>query len=158
MNNNTDHIGNETLHKAKATLDDLLAVSNDLSDGDLSDFYSMQSDRQPSDVFPNALDETTYTIKYGSRVLAVGGHGQGGVWFVTTNAVALLSKAGRFRFYRILKAHLVWIKSEATGVTLTNWVSVGNHAHVRLLESLGATFQADCGISPAGFPFKQFWL
>ncbi|WP_414889759.1 phage protein Gp13 family protein [Pseudomonas chlororaphis] len=119
----------------------------------------MQAGRNPVDVFSKALDETTHAIKHGSRVLAVGGHAHGGIWFVTTNVVNELSKAKRFRFYRMLKSHLVTIKSESSDdITLTNFVSVNNHAHVRLLEALGAKFQTGHATSPAGFPFKQFWL
>ncbi|TMU78850.1 DUF2833 domain-containing protein [Pseudomonas fluorescens] len=147
------------MYKVKATLADLHEAADDLSAGDLSDFHSMQSDRDPAEVFPKALDETTHAIKSGSRVLAVGGHAQGGIWFVTTNVVTGLSKAERYRFYRILKSHLEDIKrGNSSGVALTNYVAVGNRAHVRLLEALGATFQVDHSISPAGFPFKQFWL
>lgn len=152
-------VGVTRIYKVKATLADLHAAALDLSAGDLSDFHSMQSGREPAEVFPKALDETTHAIKFGSRVLAVGGHAQGGIWFVTTNLVTELSKAERYRFYRILKNHLEDIKrGNASGMPLTNFVAVGNYAHVRLLEVLGATFQADYSISPAGFPFKQFWL
>lgn len=147
------------IYKVKATLADLHMAADDLSAGDLSDFHSMQSGRDPAEVFPKAFDETTHAIKFGSHVLAVGGHARGGIWFVTTNVVAELSKADRYRFYRILKSHLEDIKgANSSGVALTNFVAVGNRAHVRLLEVLGATFQAGHTISPAGFPFKQFWL
>ncbi|MGE7956336.1 phage protein Gp13 family protein [Pseudomonas sp. NPDC089530] len=147
------------MQKTKATLADLISASNNLSPNDLSDFNAMLAGRNPVDVFPKALDETTHVIKQGNRVLAVGGHAQGGIWFVTTNVVNELSKAERFRFYRMLKSHLVTIKSESSNdIALTNFVSVNNHAHVRLLEALGATFQTGHVMSPAGFPFKQFWL
>ncbi|MHC8370148.1 phage protein Gp13 family protein [Pseudomonas sp. MDT1-85] len=152
-------VGDARIYKVKATLADLHVAADDLSAGDLSDFHSMQSGRDPAEVFPKALDETTHAIKFGSRVLAVGGHARGGIWFVTTNVVTELSKAERYRFYRVLKSHLEDIKrGSCSGVALTNFVAVGNRAHVRLLEVLGATFQADYSISPAGFPFKQFWL
>jgi hypothetical protein len=154
-----ESVGDARIYKVKATLADLHVAANDLSAGDLSDFHSMQSGRNPAEVFPKALDETTHAVKFGSRVLAVGGHARGGIWFVTTNVVTELSKAERYRFYRILKSHLDDIKlSNSSGMVLTNFVAVGNRAHVRLLEVLGATFQADHAMSPAGFPFKQFWL
>ncbi|MBX8511935.1 DUF2833 domain-containing protein [Pseudomonas cichorii] len=147
------------MQKAKATINDLLSASVNLSSGDVADFEAMQTGRNPTDVITGALDETTYAIKLDHQVLAVGGHTNGGIWFVTTNIVATLSTAQRFRFYRILKDHLAFIKREATRDTpFTNLVSVDNKAHIRLLESLGATFQTDCVMSPAGFPFKQFWL
>jgi len=147
------------IYKAKASLTDLAVAADDLSAGDLADFHSMQSGRDPSDVFPKALDETTHVIKLDSRVLAVGGHTRGGIWFVTTNLVTELSQAQRYKFYRILKGHLLDIKRENLNrIAFTNFVAVRNSAHVRLLEKLGATFQADQVVSPAGFPFKQFWL
>lgn len=78
---------------------------------------------------------------------------------MTTNVITTLSPGQRFRFYRILKNHLAFIKRESpVDVPFTNLVSVDNKAHMRLLETLGATFQAGCVMSPAGFPFKQFWL
>jgi Protein of unknown function (DUF2833) len=147
------------MQKARATINDLLNASVNLSSGDIADFEAMQTGRNPTEVITGALDETTYAIKLGHQVLAVGGHTNGGIWFVTTDVVATLSTAQRFRFYRILKDHLAFIKRESPLDTpFTNLVSVGNKAHVRLLEALGATFQANCVMSPAGFPFKQFWL
>ncbi|KIQ12151.1 hypothetical protein RU03_11060 [Pseudomonas simiae] len=147
------------MQKAKATINDLLNASVNLSSGDIADFEAMQTGRNPTEVITGALDETTHAIKLGHQVLAVGGHTNGGIWFVTTDVVATLSIAQRFRFYRTLKDHLALIKRESPLDTpFTNLVSVGNKAHVRLLEALGATFQTDCVMSPAGFPFKQFWL
>lgn len=147
------------IYKVKASLSDLHAAAHNLSPGDLSDFHSMQTGRDPLQVLSEALDDTTHVIKFDSRVLAVGGHPKGGIWFVTTNVVMELSKAERYRFYRILKSHLETIRRKNTiGLALTNYVAVENHAHVRLLEALGATFQAGYSISPAGFNFKQFWL
>jgi hypothetical protein len=147
------------MQKAKATINDLLSASVNLSSGDVADFEAMQTGRNPIDVITGALDETTYAIKLGHHVLAVGGHTNGGIWFVTTNVITTLSTGQRFRFYRILKEHLAFIKRESPlDMPFTNVVSVGNKAHIRLLEALGATFQVDCVMSPAGFPFKQFWL
>lgn len=147
------------MEKIKATLADLMEASEHLSPNDRADLNAMQAGRNPADVFCNALDETTHVIKVGGRVLAVGGHRNGGVWFVTTTIVSTLTTAERFRFYRILKEHLTSIKNDfESGLTLTNYVFVGNKAHLRLLETLGATFQRGYVVSPAGYPFKQFWL
>ena len=146
------------MEKVKATSEDLLVAANDLSRGDLEVFHSLQSGRNPLDTFPRYLDETTHVIKSGPGVLAVGGHAHGAVWLVTTNMVEILTKAERFRFYRILKGHLKAIRDDARYLTLTNVVSVENHPHIRLLESLGATFHKDDVMSPAGFRFRQFWL
>ncbi|WP_335943728.1 phage protein Gp13 family protein [Pseudomonas sp. G166] len=147
------------MQKTKATIADLIKASSNLSSNDLADFHAMQAGRNPVDVITAAHDETTYAIKLGHQVLAVGGHTNGGIWFVTTNVITTLSPGQRFRFYRILKDHLAFIKRESpVDVPFTNLVSIDNKAHMRLLETLGATFQADCVMSPAGFPFKQFWL
>ncbi|WP_296260151.1 MULTISPECIES: phage protein Gp13 family protein [unclassified Pseudomonas] len=172
MNNNTgkDHIAvrgacnhspieEPQMRVTKATLDDLVEASNNLSHGDLADFEAMQSGRNIMAVLTGALDETTQAIRSNGQVLAIGGHANGGIWFVTTNIVNGLPVSERFRFYRILKTYLASIKRESPLETpFTNLVSVGNKAHLRLLEALGATFHTDCVISPAGFPFKQFWL
>ena len=145
------------MYKVKATATDLLAAANDLSPGDLAEFHSMQSGRDPKKVLVDALDETTRAIKYGSLVLAVGGHANGIIWFVTTNVIGMLTKAERIRFYRILKDHYQSLK-DIQNFQYTNCVSIANHAHIRLLESLGATFSKKHLMSPAGFQFKQFWL
>ncbi|NWB47042.1 phage protein Gp13 family protein [Pseudomonas gingeri] len=146
------------MHKVKATQGDLWSAANNLSHGDLKEFHSLQAGRNPLDAFPSYLDETTHAIRYGAFVLAVGGHAQGVIWFVTTNVIDMLTKAERFRFYRILKDHLMAIKGESEGLTFTNVVSVENHAHIRLLESLGATFATGQLMSPAGFKFRQFFI
>ncbi|QNH79695.1 DUF2833 domain-containing protein [Pseudomonas protegens] len=146
------------MFKVKATQGDLLEAAKNLSRGDLKEFHSLQSGRDPLDVFPSYLDETTNVIKSGGVVLAVGGHAKGAIWFVTTNVVDSLSVAERFRFYRILKDHLKSIQTDTKGLVLTNVVSLENRAHIRLLRSLGATFHSDYVLSPAGFKFRQFWL
>lgn len=146
------------MYKVKATESDLWAAANDLSRGDLAEFHSLQSGRNPLDVIPKYLDETTHAIKCGSLVLAVGGHARGNIWFVTTNVVEMLSKGERFRFYKILKDHLRGIKEAAPKVQLGNIVSADNDAHIRLLNALGATFARGVVMSPAGFQFRQFWI
>jgi hypothetical protein len=149
---------NYKMQRLKATAEDLIFTAKNLSSGDLREFDLLQSGRDPLAVFPKYLDETTYSIKLNEVVLAVGGHAQGAIWFVTTNVIDNISKADRICFYRILKKHLVCIKEEQVGVVLTNVVSINNHAHLRLLESLGATFNTLRLLSPAGFEFCQFWL
>ncbi|WP_426101482.1 phage protein Gp13 family protein [Pseudomonas sp. PSPC3-3] len=146
------------MYKVKATAADLLAAANDLSPGDLAEFQALHgSQRCPVAVLTEALDDTTHAIKCGALVLAVGGHGNGIIWFVTTNVIGMLSRAERFRFYRILKDHYRSLKG-TQNFQYSNCVSTANHAHIRLLESLGATFAKENSMSPAGFQFKQFWL
>ncbi len=141
----------------KATETHLRMAAEDLCISDLHEFHCMKSGRHPRDVLPASHDENTQAILLGSLVLAVGGHSNLGIWFVTTNVVHTLTKAQRFRFYRLLKENLAWIKHRSPGLR-TNWVSVDNHAHIRLLTELGATFQEGIYMSAAGCAFKQFWL
>lgn len=141
------------MHISKATLADLQEASGNLSKGDLEEFHCNIPNRDPKDVLPWALDETTMAIKVGALVLAVGGHKGGDIWFVTTTVVDRLSKVQRMGFYRILKEHLWSLPGN-----YTNKVSINNKTHIRLLESLGATFAERTVMSPAGFAFRQFWL
>jgi len=147
------------MQKTKATLADLIEASENLSPSDLADFNGMQAGRNPAEVFTKALDETTHVLKSGGHVLAAGGHSEGGIWLITTRHVGELSIAERFKFYRILKTHLAQIKSQApSDVTLTNYVAVQNHAHVRLLTKLGAVLSDGLFKSPSGLMLKRFWL
>lgn len=141
----------------KATLQDLMQAADNLCASDLNEFHSMKSNRDPREVLKDALDEHAQAIVVGSLVLAVGGHTKMGIWFVTTNVVHQLSKAQRLEFYRMLKGNLEWVRHVSPGPK-TNWVSVANTAHIRLLTKLGASFNEDIFMSPAGFAFKQFWL
>ena len=141
----------------KATEAHLKAAAADLCASDLQEFHCMESGRDPRDVLPAAIDEHAQAIVVGSLVLAVGGHTELGIWFVTTNVVHMLTSAERFQFYRLLKANLDWVKQRSPSPK-TNWVSVDNHAHIRLLTKLGASFNEGIFMSPAGFAFKQFWL
>lgn len=145
------------MFKRKATLKDLLEAANNLCASDLQEFHCMKAGRFPRAVLGGSLDENTQVIVVGSLVLAVGGHDDHGLWFVTTNVVHQLSAQQRWEFYRILKGHLKWVQHR-TQRKLTNWVSVDNHAHIRLLTKLGASFNEGISMSPAGFAFKQFWL
>ena len=145
------------MHLIKATEAHLRVAAHDLCASDLQEFHCMEAGRNPRDVLPASLDENTQAIVLGSLVLAVGGHTSLGIWFVTTNVVHMLSQGERFEFYRLLKENLEWVKRRSPSPK-TNWVSVDNHAHIRLLTKLGASFNEGIFMSPAGFAFKQFWL
>lgn len=145
------------MHLIKATEAHLRSAADDLCASDLHEFHCMETGRDPRDVLPASLDENSQAIVVGSLVLAVGGHTSVGIWFVTTNVVHMLTKAERFQFYRLLKENLEWVKRRSPRPK-TNWVSVDNHAHIRLLTELGASFNEGIFMSPAGFAFKQFWL
>lgn len=141
----------------KATEAHLKAAAHDLCASDLQEFHCMKAGRNPGDVLPQALGENAQAIVVGSLVLAVGGHTSLDIWFVTTNVVHMLTRAQRYQFYRLLKENLEWVKLRSPSLK-TNWVSVDNHAHIRLLTKLGASFNEGIYMSPAGFAFKQFWL
>lgn len=139
----------------KATLKDLEAAANDLSLGDLQEYHSVARNRpHPNTVLPGYLDDTTMVIKVGALVLAVGGS-KDCLWFVTTNVVDMLTKRQRLQFLRLLKGHLKGLPQEAHK---TNFVSVANHPHIRLLTHLGSIFSDQIKMSGAGFAFRQFWL
>lgn len=145
-----------TLRLIKADRSHLIQAALNLSKGDLEEFHCNIAGRDPLDVLPENLDDSTHAIMLGSLVLAVGGTPDGCIWFVTTRIVEDLSKAQRMQFYRILKEHLH--RTHVIGFRYTNFVSKNNKGHIRLLESLGATFQSGYVMSPAGFQFKRFWL
>ena len=146
-----------TLRLIKADRSHLIQAAVNLSKGDLEEFHCNISGRDPVDVLPENLDDSTHAIMLGSLVLAVGGVPQDCIWFVTTRIVEDLSKAQRMQFYRMLKMHLKGLQNTPRPWR-TNFVSKNNKGHIRLLESLGATFQSGHVMSPAGFQFKQFWL
>lgn len=146
-----------TLRLIKADRSHLIQAALNLSKGDLEEFHCNIAGRDPLDVLPENLDDSTHAIMLGSLVLAVGGVPQDCIWFVTTRIVDDLSKVQRMQFYRILKGHLKSLQN-IPRPWRTNFVSKNNKGHIRLLESLGATFQSGHVMSPAGFQFKQFWL
>ena len=142
----------------KATQAHLVQAAGNLSVGDLDEFHMNISNRNPLDVLPLALDETTMAIVEGSIVLAVGGS-DSCLWFVTTTYVEALSLRDKLRFFKLLKGHLADVRdSESFSKQLTNYVSVINTPHIRLLNALGATWSNVITMSPAGFAFRQFWL
>jgi hypothetical protein len=146
------------MHIRKATKHDLIEASKNLCKGDFEEFHMHTANRDPREVLPECLDETTHAIVLGSLVLAVGGS-KDCLWFVTTSVVDHLTKAQRITFYRLLKGHLDDVKDRvAFSKQLTNYVSVQNTAHIRLLDSLGASWSSLMFMSPAGFAFRQFWL
>lgn len=147
-----------TLRLIKADRSHLIQAALNLSKGDLEEFHCNIAGRDPVDVLPECDDETTHAIMLGSLVLAVGGTPGRCIWFVTTRIVEDLSKVQRMQFYRILKGHLGDVRDRGNSLPFTNFVSKNNKGHIRLLESLGATFQSGHVMSPAGFQFKQFWL
>lgn len=142
----------------KATQAMLSQAADALSINDLDEFHMWQSNRNPRDVLPLCLDETTMAITEGSIVLAIGGS-QGCLWFVTTIYVEKLTMGEKLKFFKLLKEHLNDVKDRVPFCQqLTNKVSLINTPHIRLLNALGATWSNVITMSPAGFAFRQFWL
>lgn len=142
----------------KATKAHLIQAAGNLASHDLDEFHMMKSHRNPLDVLPLCLDDTTMAIVEGSIVLAVGGSNDC-LWFVTTTYVDGLTIGGKLTFFRTLKGHLGEVRDrKANSAPLTNYVSVENTPHIRLLNALGATWSNVITMSPAGFAFRQFWL
>lgn len=140
--------------KRRGSFMDLYLAAMNLATGDLEEFHKTNPGENPVDVFPKYLDETTTAIVLGPAILAVGGS-TGCVWFVTTRAVEALTLAGKLQFFRLLKEHLEEVRKTPT--PLTNFVSVDNHAHVRLLDALGATWGPSF-LNQWGHEFRPFWL
>ena len=142
----------------KATLEDLKVAAANLSEGDLRDFNCMQAGRQPMDVFPKHLDATTVVIKFLGEVLAVGGH-SANVWLITTKVVTYMTQAERYGFYRLIKSHVDFVRSQVQDESiLSNFVSLANLSHIKLLKKLGSKISEETYSSPAGFHFKKFYL
>jgi len=140
----------------KATRDHLIQAAGNLAVHDLDEFHMHVANRNPLDVLPLCLDETTMAIVESSIVLAVGGSNDC-LWFVTTTYVDGLSMRDKLAFFKILKGHLGDVRARPERA-LSNWVSVANTPHIRLLNALGARWDSGITMSPAGFAFRQFWL
>ena len=142
----------------KATREHLIQAAGNLAIHDLDEFHMQQANRNPLDILPNCLDDTTMVILEGSIVLAVGGS-KDCLWFITTTYVETLTMGAKMKFFRLLKEHLEDVKDRVSNDTpLTNFVSEVNTPHIRLLNALGATWSNVITMSPAGFAFRQFWL
>lgn len=142
----------------KATQAHLVQATGNLAIHDLDEFHMHQANRNPLDVLPLCLDDTTMAIVEGSIVLAVGGS-KDCLWFVTTTYVETLPMRDKLTFFRLLKEHLADVRDHVPMCRqLTNFVSVINTPHIRLLNALGATWSNVITMSPAGFAFRQFWL
>lgn len=144
------------LEFVKGNREILTIAAANLCASDLDEFHMHIANRNPLDVLPECLDETTVAICAGSIVLAVGGS-KGCLWFVTTVYVDQLSMADKLTFLKMLKEHLKWCRL-GNPDHLTNYVSVANKPHIRLLNALGAEWAEGITMSPAGFAFRQFWL
>jgi hypothetical protein len=128
-----------------------------ISANDLIEFNRNIEGRSLPTVLARSLDETSRSIIHNGNVLATGGS-NGCLWFVTTTWVDELTKRERVEMLKILKGHLEWCRTWMVKEQMTNFVYEHNDTHRRLLDALGATYGFYQEYSPAGHPFRQFWL
>lgn len=127
------------------------------SAGDKAEFNKMIEGRDMTVVLLGSLDGTSRAIVHDGKILAVGGSPDC-LWFVTTTHVDNLTPRERLDMLRLLKEHLEECRERLEPAQMTNMVWEGNHQHIRLLTHLGAKFAEHSTLSPAGYPFRQFWL
>ncbi len=138
-------------------LDMLSEISRTLSSGDLAEFNKMIAGRRVTAVLLGSLNETSMSIIHNGKVLATGGSNEC-LWFVTSKYVDSLTPRERLQMLNLLKEHLETCRARMEPELMSNLVWEGNAQHIRLLEHLGARFADHTVTSPAGFPFRQFWL
>jgi len=151
------------LHKANYS--HLYLAGFDLAESDREEMDRMLPGRDPIDVLTaSSGDRTTHAITdMLGRVLAVGGHEGGIIWFVHTRTAERLSVGDKRRMFWLLAAHLLRIKRQAIRQRpqdhfhFTNIVSRLNWKHRKLLKALGAEF--DGVIQQVnGHEFLQFYI
>lgn len=141
-----------------ATTEEMLEdAARFISSNDLQEFNKMREGRDIRVTLLKSLDETSRSIIHNGRVLATGGS-NGCLWFITTTWVTELTKSERYEMLRLLKGHLEWCRTWMTSEQMTNFVYEHNTQHRRLLDALGARYGFYQEYSPAGHPFRQFWL
>lgn len=138
-------------------LDMLSEISRSLSSGDLAEFHKMITGRRVEAVLLGSINETSMSIIHNGKVLATGGSNEC-LWFVTSKYVDSLTPRDRLQMLNLLKEHLETCRARMEPELMSNLVWEGNAQHIRLLEHLGARFADHTVTSPAGFPFRQFWL
>lgn len=86
-------------------------------------------------------DENTVVLRKGDSVLSLGGNMGDQVWFLTSAEVGQLSHKERLEFRRLIMDYRDLMLTRYA--ILWNYVWVGNKAHRRFLESIGASFKED---------------
>lgn len=136
-----------------------------LAQSDREEMDRLEAGRDPINVLTASSDDPTamHITDPSGKVMAVGGHSKGLIWFVhTTHAEALSFKRKR-QMLRLLTDHLIRIKREALTLRpqdafhFTNIVSVENTAHIKLLKYLGAVWSPE-PFHHNGHEFKQFYF
>ncbi|WYW00672.1 internal virion protein [Pseudomonas phage vB_PpuP-Vasula] len=141
----------------ETTVDMLEETARFISPNDLEEFNKMQTGRDLKATLLKSLGPTSRSIVHNGNVLASGGSNEC-LWFVTTRWVEELTPKERVKMLRLLKAHLEVCRAVMPAELMTNFVYEHNKPHRRLLDLLGARYGFYQEYSPAGFPFRQFWL
>lgn len=138
-------------------LDMLTEAIERISPNDREEFHKMQAGRDLKATLLKSLGPTSMSIIHNGRVLATGGSNEC-LWFITTRYVESLTPRERVAMLRLLTGHLEVCRATMPADQLSNFVYEHNHQHRRLLDALGARYGFYQEYSPAGHPFRQFWL
>lgn len=141
----------------KATPDMVHEAARFISANDRAEFHKMREGRDLLQVLLKGLDETSHAIIHNGNVLCLGGSNNC-LWFITTTWVDQLIPRERLQLLGLLKEHLKEVSTRLPKELRTNFVWEGNEQHIKLLNHLGAEWGFYQEYSPAGHPFRQFWL
>lgn len=126
----------------RETIDnDLARLSKSITEGDLQELRVFNTEMTVIEALKLSVKSCEcYTIsdEFG-LVYAVGGTNSAGIaWFVTSTNIELLTRSEVREFINLLKEH----RDECLKVLpyLTNYITVYNSKHIKLLKLLGATF------------------
>jgi hypothetical protein len=136
-----------------------------LAKSDREEMDRLESGRDPINVLTDSVgDPSVMHISDDlGKVLAVGGHSDGLIWFVHTSHAEALMPKQKLQMLRLLTKHLTKIKREATALRpqdsfhFTNIVSEENAEHIKLLNYLGAKW-SNRPIYQNRHEFKQFYF
>ncbi|WP_337056766.1 phage protein Gp13 family protein [Pseudomonas sp. USHLN015] len=131
-----------------------------LAQSDRDEMERVEAGRDPVEVLTaSSNDPTVMHISDDSgKVLAVGGHQHGLIWFVHTVHAEALSAARKAQMLKLLRGHLQAIKEGNTLlIPFTNVVSSENKAHIKLLRHLGAVWNPE-PFMHNGHEFRQFYF
>lgn len=138
-------------------LDMLTEAIESISANDREEFHKMQSGRDLRATILRSLGPTSMTIIHNGHVLATGGSNEC-LWFITTRYVDNLLPREKLQMVLMLKRHLEEVRKVLPPDQMSNFVYEHNEPHRRLLDALGARYGFYQEYSPAGHPFRQFWL
>lgn len=141
----------------KANYLHLFQAALTLAQSDRDEMERMEAGRDPVEVLTASSNDPTvmHISDDWGKVLAVGGHQHGLIWFVHTTHAEALSTSGKAQMLKLLRAHLQAIKAD--GSLFTNVVSSENKAHTKLLHHLGADWNPE-SFMHNGHEFRQFYF